>query len=59
MTSMTLPGTGGTVSFKYDPFGRRIYKSSSAVTSVYAHNEDILIEESNVFRPLLTGTRED
>src|SRR5207253_4470987 len=25
MSSVTLPGTGGTVSFKYDPFGRRIY----------------------------------
>ncbi len=28
LTSVTLPGSGGTVSFKYDPFGRRIYKSS-------------------------------
>src|SRR5258707_840776 len=27
LTSVTLPGTGGTVSFKYDPFGRRIQKS--------------------------------
>jgi YD repeat-containing protein len=26
LTSVTLPGSGGTVSFKYDPFGRRIYK---------------------------------
>jgi YD repeat-containing protein len=34
MTSVTLPGSGGTVTFKYDPFGRRIYKSSSAATSV-------------------------
>src|SRR5262249_14925281 len=34
LTSVTLPGTGGTVSFKYDPFGRRIYKSSSSGTSV-------------------------
>jgi len=25
-----LPGSSGTVSFKYDPFGRRIYKSSAA-----------------------------
>src|SRR5580704_542438 len=23
MTSVTLPGTGGTITFKYDPFGRR------------------------------------
>ena len=24
LTSITLPGSGGTVSFNYDPFGRRI-----------------------------------
>jgi hypothetical protein len=47
MTSVTLPGTGGTVSFKYDPFGRRIYKSSSTATSVYAYDGDNLIEETN------------
>ena len=37
----------GTVSFKYDPFGRRIYKSSSTATSVYAYDGDNLIEETN------------
>src|SRR5258708_62132 len=47
LTSVTLPGTGGTVSFKYDPFGRRIYKSSSSGTSVYAYDADSLIEETN------------
>lgn len=26
LTSVTLPGQGGTVSFRYDPFGRRIQK---------------------------------
>ncbi len=45
--SVTLPGTGGTVGFKYDPFGRRIYKSSSTATSVYAYDGDNLIEETN------------
>jgi YD repeat-containing protein len=35
LASVALPGSGGTVSFKYDPFGRRIYKSSSSGTSVY------------------------
>jgi hypothetical protein len=44
---VTLPGTGGTVSFKYDPFGRRIEKSSSAATSVFAYDGDNLIEETN------------
>jgi RHS repeat-associated protein len=33
--------------FKYDPFGRRIYKSSSAGTSVYAYDANSLIEETN------------
>ncbi len=47
LTSVTLPGSGGTVSFKYDPFGRRIYKSSSAGTSTYAHDGQNLIEETN------------
>ncbi|HYL63625.1 MAG TPA: RHS repeat-associated core domain-containing protein [Candidatus Methylomirabilis sp.] len=42
-----MPGSGGTVSFKYDPFGRRIYKSSSSGTSVYAYDGDNLVEETN------------
>ncbi len=36
-----------TVGFKYDPFGRRIYKSSSSATSVYAYDGDNLVEETN------------
>ncbi len=51
LSSVTLPGTGGTVSFKYDPFGRRIYKSSPSATSVYAYDGDNLIEETSA-----TGT---
>src|SRR5215470_13444289 len=47
LTSVTLPGSGGTVSFKYDPFGRRVYKSSSNGTSIYAYDVDSLIEETN------------
>ena len=47
MTSVTLPGSGGTVSFKYDPFGRRIYKSSSAGTSIYAYDRSNIIEETD------------
>ena len=30
-----------------DPFGRRIYKSSSSGTSIYAYDGDDLIEETN------------
>jgi RHS repeat-associated protein len=47
VSSVTLPGTGGTVSFKYDPFGRRVYKSSSSGTSVFAYDGDNLVEETN------------
>jgi len=48
LSSVTLPGTGGTVSFAYDPFGRRIKKVSSAGTSIYAYHDDgNLIEETN------------
>jgi YD repeat-containing protein len=39
LTSVALPGTGGTVTFKYDPFGRRIYKSSSSGISIYAYDK--------------------
>ena len=47
LSSVTLPGSGGTVSFKYDPFGRRIYKSSSSGTSVFAYDLFSLTEETN------------
>ncbi len=47
MTSVTLPGTGGTVSFAYDPFGRRIKKVMSTTTSIFAYDGDNLIEETN------------
>jgi YD repeat-containing protein len=33
--------------FKYDPLGRRIYKSSSTATSVFAYDGDDLDEETN------------
>jgi hypothetical protein len=35
------------VSFKYDPFDRRIYESSSSANSVYAYDEANLSEETN------------
>jgi len=47
LKSVTLPGSGGTVTFKYDPFGRRTYKSSSGGTSVFAYDGDNLLEETN------------
>ncbi len=33
--------------FKYDPFGRRIYKSSSSGTSIFAYDGDNLVETVN------------
>jgi len=45
LTSVTLPGSGGTVSFKYDPFGRRIQKSSASGTTDYLYDGANVIEE--------------
>jgi RHS repeat-associated protein len=47
LTSVTLPGSGGTVNFKYDPFGRRIEKITPSGTSIYAYDGDNLIEETD------------
>ena len=37
-----------TVSFKYDPFGRRIEKISPSTTSIFAYDGDNLVEETNL-----------
>ena len=47
LSSVTLPGSGGSVSYAYDPFGRRIYKSSASGTSSYVYDGDDLTEETN------------
>jgi RHS repeat-associated protein len=47
LTSVTLPGSGGTVTLKYDPFGKRIYKSSSSSASIFAYDGANLVEETN------------
>jgi RHS repeat-associated protein len=44
LTSVFVPGTG-TVSFKYDPFGRRIQKSGPLGTTNYLYEGGTLIEE--------------
>jgi RHS repeat-associated protein len=41
----TAVGSG--VTFKYNPMGYRIYKSSSVSTSVYAYDGDSVVEETN------------
>jgi RHS repeat-associated protein len=47
LTSVVLPGTGGTVSLKYDPFGRRIQKTSNVGTGNYVYDSADLLEEVN------------
>src|SRR5438046_1800512 len=41
----TAVGSG--VTFKYDPFGRRIYKSTASGTSIFAYDGQQLLEEVN------------
>ncbi len=46
LASVTLPGTGGTVNFKYDPFGRRIEKIAPTTgTTIYAYDGANVTEE--------------
>jgi RHS repeat-associated protein len=45
LTSVTLPNSGGTVSFKYDPFGRRIQKASTAATTNYIYDGANIVAE--------------
>ena len=42
----------GTATFKYDLFGRRIFKSSSSGTSVFTYDGDKVVEETR-FSPAL------
>src|SRR5208282_1137183 len=44
LTSVTLPGTGGTVYFAYDPFGRRVRKVFTGATTIYAYDGDNITE---------------
>ena len=43
LTSVTLPGSGGTMTLKYDPLGRRIEKVSPTFTSIFAYDGDNLV----------------
>jgi RHS repeat-associated protein len=48
LTQAVVPGTnGGTTTFKYDPFGRRIEKISPSFTSVFVYDGSNLIETVN------------
>jgi RHS repeat-associated protein len=67
LDSVTLPGSGGTVNFKYDPFGRRVQKSftqgSTTTTTNYLYDDADLIEEvdssGTVIARYTQGTRID
>ncbi|HEV2205818.1 MAG TPA: hypothetical protein VGR36_04730, partial [Candidatus Acidoferrales bacterium] len=43
LAQVVMPG-GSTVQFKYDPFGRRIYKSSSSAATIYAYDGNSVTE---------------
>ena len=45
--TIALPGAGRTISFKYDPFGRRIENVSPSGTTIYVYDGDNIIEELN------------
>jgi RHS repeat-associated protein len=49
LASVVLPGTGGTATFKYDPFGRRIQKAftqnSTTTLTNYLYDGSTVIEE--------------
>jgi RHS repeat-associated protein len=49
LTQVTLPGSGGTVTFKYDPFGRRIQKAfiqgTTTTTTNYVYDGANAVEE--------------
>ena len=49
LTQVTLPGAGGTVNFKYDPFGRRIQKAftqgATTTTTNYVYDGANSMEE--------------
>jgi RHS repeat-associated protein len=47
LSSVVLPEGGGTVSFKYDPFGRRIQKSGPSGAANYLYDGNDLIEETD------------
>ncbi len=46
LTQVVNPGVG-TTTFRYDPFGRRIYKQSPSFTSIFVYDIDNLLETLN------------
>ena len=52
LTQVVLPGTGGTVNFKYDPFGRRVQKAftqnGTTTTTDYLYDGVNILETINL-----------
>ena len=46
LTQAIVPNVG-TTTFKYDPFGKRIYKQSPSFTSIFVYDGDNLLETLN------------
>ncbi len=42
-----LPNSVGTTTFQYDPFGRRIAKTSAIATSIFVYDGSSLVETVN------------
>ena len=61
LTQVALPGSGGTVTFKYAPFGRRVQKSGPNGTTNYLYDGANLLEEldnaGNVLAKYYTDNR--
>jgi YD repeat-containing protein len=47
LSSVTLPSNGGTVSFRYDPFGRRIQKALGSSVTNYVYDGANITAELN------------
>ena len=57
LRQVTLPGSGGVVTFKYDPLGRRIEKATPAGTFRYVYdNDDVIavLDGNNILTQNLT-----
>ena len=67
LTQVILPGTGGTVNFKYDPFGRRVQKAftqnGTTTTTDYLYDISNVLEEldnsGNALTKYTQGNRVD
>ncbi len=45
LSSVTLPNNGGVISFRYDPFGRRIQKTSASRVTNYLYDGSNIVAE--------------